>query len=79
MDYIIKRGDVEEVEENGLPGKKWYLPHHGIYHTKKPEKFCVVFDCSAKHKGTSLNEHLMSEQSDRCSCTLSTASNSFNV
>ncbi len=57
---IIKRGDVEEVQDDGIPGEKWYLPHHGIYHPKKPEKLRVVFDCSAKHKGTSLNEHLLS-------------------
>ena len=37
---------------------KWYIPHQGVYHPKK--KIRVVFDCSAKFKGTSLNEHLLS-------------------
>ncbi|XP_054872902.1 uncharacterized protein LOC111584426 [Amphiprion ocellaris] len=60
MSDIIERGDVEEVQDDGIPGEKWYIPHHGIYHPKKPEKLRVVFDCSAKHKGTSLNEHLLS-------------------
>ncbi len=60
MSDIIERGDVEEAQDDGLPGEKWYIPHHGIYHPKKPEKLRVVFDCSAKHKGTSLNEHLLS-------------------
>ena len=38
---------------------KRYIPHHGIYHPKK-NKIRVVFDCSARFKGTSLNDHLLS-------------------
>lgn len=60
MSDIIKRGDAEELEANGPPGENWYIPHHGIYHPKKPDRLRVVFDCSAKHKGTCLNEHLLS-------------------
>ena len=37
----------------------WYIPHHGMYHPKKPEKICVVFDCSANFQGTSLNDQLL--------------------
>ncbi len=59
MSDIIKRGDAEETDDNGPPGETWYIPHHGIYHPKKPERLRVVYDCSAKHKGTSLNEHLL--------------------
>ncbi len=40
-------------------GQVWYLPHHGIYHAKKPRKIRVVFDCSAKFEGTSLNDKLL--------------------
>lgn len=59
MKDIIERGDVEEVCDVGTYGEKWYIPHHGVYHPKKPEKLRVVFDCSAKYKGSSLNEHLL--------------------
>ncbi|XP_026051006.1 uncharacterized protein LOC113037895 [Carassius auratus] len=59
MNDIIERGDVETVNDDGTVGEKWYIPHHGIYHPKKPDKLRVVFDCSAKFKGTSLNEHLL--------------------
>ncbi|XP_062848434.1 uncharacterized protein LOC134310729 [Trichomycterus rosablanca] len=60
MKDLIERGDVEEVHEEGAGGEKWYIPHHGVYHSKKPDKLRVVFDCSARHKGNSLNEHLLS-------------------
>lgn len=60
MKDITERGDVEEVSTEGTEGEKWYIPHHGIYHPKKPEKLRVVFDCSAKYKGSSLNDHLLS-------------------
>ncbi|KAL0147545.1 hypothetical protein M9458_057146, partial [Cirrhinus mrigala] len=59
MNDIIKRGDAEKTDDSGPPGETWYIPHHGIYHPKKPERLRVVFDCSAKHKGTCLNEHLL--------------------
>ncbi len=59
MNDIIDKGDVEAVNDDAINGEKWYIPHHGIYHPKKPDKLRVVFDCSAKFKGTSLNEHLL--------------------
>ena len=37
----------------------WYIPHHGVYHPKKPEKITVVFDCSVEFTGESLNRHLL--------------------
>lgn len=59
MKEIIERGDVEEVPTDGTEGERWYIPHHGIYHPQKPDKLRIVFDCSAKYCGTSLNEHLL--------------------
>lgn len=54
MDGVFKDGDVSPRE-----GNTWYIPHHGVYHPRKPEKIRVVFDCSAKFAGTSLNDHLL--------------------
>lgn len=59
MKEVIERGDAEEVHKDGTHGEQWYIPHHGIYHPKKPEKLRVVFDCSAKYSSTSLNEHFL--------------------
>ncbi|XP_032411399.1 uncharacterized protein LOC116714770 isoform X2 [Xiphophorus hellerii] len=60
MNDIITRGDAEKVPEQELDNKTaWYIPHHGVYHPHKPEKIRVVFDCSARFQGTSLNDHLL--------------------
>lgn len=40
-------------------GRIWYLPHHSVYHPRKPDKIRVVFDCSAVYKGQSLNQNLL--------------------
>ena len=47
----------EQLHQNN--GKVWYLPHHNIINPKKPEKSCVVFDCTAKFHDKSLNEHVL--------------------
>ena len=63
VNEMIAKGYSQQVPDDRLeasPGKVWYLPHHGIYHPRKPQKIRVVFDCSARHEGTSLNDQLMS-------------------
>ena len=66
-DYISFMKEMREknfVEEDPPPeletaeGKKWFLPHHGIYHKQK-KSIRVVFDCSSKYKGISLNDKLL--------------------
>ena len=60
MNEIIAKGYARKVEENcDIPGKQWYIPHHRVYHPKKPEKIRVVFDCSTQYEGTSLNKELL--------------------
>ena len=62
INEILDKGYAEKVPEESVeadPGKVWYIPHHGVYHPKKPEKIRVVFDCSAKFAGTSLNDQLL--------------------
>ena len=55
--YAEKVPEEEEVSYNH--GNVWYIPHHGVYHPKKPGKIRVVFDCSADYKRESLNKHLL--------------------
>jgi len=61
IEEMLKSGHAELVHETPKTGEVYYLPHHGIYHHKKPDKLRVVFDCSARFQGQSLNDHLLSE------------------
>lgn len=64
MEEMIK-GCAEKVlpqDETGIrigDGKINYVPHHRVYHPRKPGQIRVVFDCSAQYKGTSLNKNLL--------------------
>ena len=61
MDNNIDKGYAEEVPSSELHTNDnvWYLPHHGVYHPRKPGKLRVVFDCSAKYNNICLNECLL--------------------
>ena len=61
VEELIREGHAEVVPPDQVdrPGKTWYLPHHAVSHPAKPEKTRVVFDCSAKYGGVSLNEQLL--------------------
>lgn len=57
MEDVISKGYAEKVPVKELErhdGRVWYIPHHGVYHSKK-KKIRVVFDCSASFRGASLN------------------------
>ncbi|KAL1277108.1 hypothetical protein QQF64_023781 [Cirrhinus molitorella] len=48
MESILRDSDAEEAAATPKVGNAWYIPHHGVYHPRKPKKIRVVFDCSAK-------------------------------
>ena len=52
---LVPHEELEVNEDTPV----WYLPHHPVFHLQKPGKVRVVFDCAAKHKGSSLNDHLL--------------------
>ena len=56
METIISKGYAETAPITNTMGTTWYIPHHGV---TQPNKLRVVFDCSAQHKGHSLNSHLL--------------------
>lgn len=64
MTQLIEKGHAEKVpmetSNDAKTGNTWYIPHHGVYHSKKPDKIRIVFDCSAEYDGQSLNQHLLS-------------------
>ncbi|KAL4006146.1 hypothetical protein ACER0C_005859 [Sarotherodon galilaeus] len=59
MRDIISCGDAELAPPLSDGETAWYIPHHGVYHPKKPGKLRVVFDCSAKFLVVSLNDTLL--------------------
>jgi len=61
MRLTIEKGYAEEVPEDEIDTdrRKWYIPHHGVYSERKPDKLRIVFDCAAQHRGVSLNQVLM--------------------
>lgn len=61
MQTLIEKGYCEPVPSNQRDlksGDVWYLPHHGVYRPQKG-KLRVVFDCSARCMGISLNDLLL--------------------
>jgi len=63
MEKVLSNGFAEEVPpveaEASNEGKVWYIPHHDVYHPKKPTKIRVVFNCSAEFHNELLNKHLL--------------------
>ena len=57
----IDKGYLELVtsEQSGA-NRVWYMPHHGVFHPKKPNQLRIVFDCAAKYKDVSLNDAILS-------------------
>ena len=57
---LLNKNYAKKVSDEDLTrADAWYLPHHPVFHPKKPGKVRVVFDCSAKYNGRSLNEELL--------------------
>ncbi|KAG1651579.1 hypothetical protein GQR58_026910 [Nymphon striatum] len=64
VDFIdeVLQNYAEKVPEKEIEDKTLqvnYIPHSGVYHPKKVDKIRIVFDCSAKFAGKSLNDALL--------------------
>lgn len=60
MNDTIEHDEAEKItSEESQSEHTWCIPHHGVYHHRKPGKIRVVFDCAAKFKRQSLNDHLL--------------------
>ena len=57
IENCAERIDDKKGQEKS--GKVNYVPHHGVYHKKKPGMIHIAFDCSALYEGTSLNPKLL--------------------
>ena len=59
LNELILKGYAGESASTVEAGKCWQLPNHGVCHTNKPGKICVVFDLSAEFHGASINKALL--------------------
>ena len=59
-EFLDKGYAVEAQSNNPMVSEcpKWYLPHHPVINPNKPDKICIVYDCAAKYRNTSLNEQV---------------------
>ena len=53
VNKMLEKGYAQEVKDCYSEGKSWFIPHHGVC------KLRVVFDCSLKFRGRSLNKELL--------------------
>ena len=62
MDDLLRNGHARRVSKDRLEhpvGAVWYLPHHPVVNSNKPDKVRVVFDCAAQYNGKSLNSEIL--------------------
>ena len=62
MDNLFENKHAQMVPKTPLEHTAcvaWYLPHHPVVNPNKPDKLCVVLDCSARYNGVSLNSQLL--------------------
>ena len=61
MDNLFLKDYASKIpqERHETLGTHGYLPHHPVFHPQKPDKVRVLFDCSAKHGNSSLNDQLL--------------------
>ena len=70
MKDLVNNGYAEKVPDAEYDQQLncYYTSHHGVYSSQKPDELRVVFDCSAKFNGFSLNDNLLTGTD--LSCTL---------
>ena len=59
IEGLLIKGYARRSIKEAAEGRTWYVPHHRAYHSNKPIKIRVVFDCSAELNRVSLNKSLM--------------------
>lgn len=45
MEGLFNNGDAEKAKNELKPVNVRYIPHQGVYHSRKPNKIRVLFVC----------------------------------
>ena len=63
MNTVINSGYDEIAPEEQICGKNkiWYIPHHPVFNSNKPNKLRVVYNCGAVPETKCLNDNLMKD------------------
>lgn len=56
---IVTLLEVRFAEETDEDEIAWFLPHHGVFHSRKSDSVRVVFDCDARARGLGLNDFIL--------------------
>ena len=59
LSYISEGYAVEltpDMDAAAKEGRIWYLPNHGVTSSGKSDKLRLVFNCSSRFQGVSLND-----------------------
>ena len=56
---LLQKGHAKKAPSIRIPGRTWYLPLHAVFHPARPGNICIVFNSSARHCGSSLNDKLL--------------------
>ena len=66
--YIEKRYAELAPRDSGKENsREWFLPHLPVLNPKKPDKLRIVFNCGARHMGTSHNQAFL-QRPDLVNC-----------
>lgn len=57
MNMMLENKFIEKIPEKELNKPAWYISHHSVYHKQK-KKVRIVYNCSLKYGGMSLNDAL---------------------
>ena len=59
MEELMEKGYSRKCDGKGLDDRTWYVPPPDVLNHNKG-KIRVVFDCSSRYRGISINENLLS-------------------
>ena len=61
LNSYLSNGHAQLTPVHKLAKSGWYLPYHSVFHSHKPDKVRVVFDCAAQYNNCQFNKQLLKD------------------